>query len=137
MSIDGKVAIVTGASSGLGVRFAQVLHAAGARVVLAARRVEKLEELASSLDGSVPVACDISDDAQIAALVDRAVSEFGRLDILVTNAGVLRDKVLWKMTDDDFDTVVDTHLRGTFTCARASSSAHVRAKATMPALAAA
>jgi NAD(P)-dependent dehydrogenase (short-subunit alcohol dehydrogenase family) len=50
-----------------------------------------------------------------------AVSELGRLDILVTNAGVLRDKVLWKMTDDDFDTVIDVHLRGTFTCARAAA----------------
>ena len=55
------------------------------------------------------------------ALVERAVAEFGRLDIMVTNAGVLRDKVLWKMSDDDFDTVLDTHLRGTFTCARAAA----------------
>ncbi|MEO6083712.1 MAG: SDR family oxidoreductase, partial [Umezawaea sp.] len=54
------------------------------------------------------------------ALVARAVSEFGRLDVMVTNAGVLRDKVLWKMTDEDFDTVIDVHLRGTFTCARAA-----------------
>ena len=55
------------------------------------------------------------------ALVGRAVAEFGRLDIMVTNAGVLRDRVLWKMTDEDFDTVVQTHLRGTFTCARAAA----------------
>ena len=51
----------------------------------------------------------------------RAVEEFGRLDVMVTNAGVLRDKVLWKMTEEDFDLVVDTHLRGTFTCARAAA----------------
>lgn len=54
-------------------------------------------------------------------LVNRAVEEFGRLDILVTNAGILRDKVLWKMTDDDFDAVIATHLKGTFTCARAAA----------------
>ncbi len=54
-------------------------------------------------------------------LVNRAVEEFGRLDVLVTNAGILRDKVLWKMTDDDFDAVITTHLRGTFTCARAAA----------------
>jgi NAD(P)-dependent dehydrogenase (short-subunit alcohol dehydrogenase family) len=53
-------------------------------------------------------------------LVERAVTEFGRLDILLTNAGILRDRVLWKMSDDDFDSVVDVHLRGTFTCARAA-----------------
>jgi NAD(P)-dependent dehydrogenase (short-subunit alcohol dehydrogenase family) len=55
------------------------------------------------------------------ALVARAVAEFGRLDVMVTNAGVLRDKVLWKMSEEDFDLVVDTHLRGTFTCARAAA----------------
>ena len=55
------------------------------------------------------------------ALVEAAVDEFGRLDVMVTNAGVLRDKVLWKMTDEDFDLVVHTHLRGTFTCARAAA----------------
>ena len=54
-------------------------------------------------------------------LVNRAVEEFGRLDVLVTNAGILRDKVLWKMTDDDFDAVLTTHLKGTFTCARAAA----------------
>jgi len=56
------------------------------------------------------------------ALVIRAVQEFGRLDVMVTNAGILRDKVLWKMTDDDFDAVIETHLRGTFTCARAAAA---------------
>src|SRR5690606_31210718 len=54
-------------------------------------------------------------------LVAAAVEEFGRLDVLVTNAGILRDRVLWKMSDEDFDAVVDVHLRGTFTCARAAA----------------
>ena len=68
-----------------------------------------------------PRSCPVGSTEAADALVERAVAEFGRLDVMVTNAGVLRDKVLWKMSDDDFDTVVDTHLRGTFTCARAAA----------------
>ena len=71
------------------------------------------------------VAVGTSEAAQ--ALVDRAVEEFGRLDILVNNAGILRDTTLWKMTDDDFDAVITTHLRGTFTCTRAAAVRHARA----------
>ncbi|HZL54775.1 MAG TPA: SDR family oxidoreductase, partial [Solirubrobacteraceae bacterium] len=63
----------------------------------------------------------VGDTAVAEALVARAVSEFGRLDAMVTNAGVLRDRVLWKMSDEDFDVVIHTHLRGTFTCARAAA----------------
>jgi NAD(P)-dependent dehydrogenase (short-subunit alcohol dehydrogenase family) len=88
--LDGRVAIVTGASSGLGARFARVLNAAGARVVLAARRADRLEELAKELDGALAVAGDITDDDAAAALVDRAHREFGTVDILVNNAGTGR-----------------------------------------------
>lgn len=63
----------------------------------------------------------MGDSESARRLVDTAVEEFGRLDVLVTNAGILRDRVLWKMTDDDFDAVVRVHLRGTFTCARAAA----------------
>ncbi len=71
--LDGRVAIVTGASSGLGARFARVLDAAGARVVLAARRRERLEELAGELTDALPVSCDLSDPEAPAALVDAAL----------------------------------------------------------------
>jgi NAD(P)-dependent dehydrogenase (short-subunit alcohol dehydrogenase family) len=67
------------------------------------------------------VAARVGDSETAEALADAAIGAFGRLDVLVTNAGVLRDRVLWKMTDEDFDTVVDVHLRGTFTCARAAA----------------
>ncbi|MFE3288346.1 SDR family NAD(P)-dependent oxidoreductase, partial [Streptomyces sp. NPDC059233] len=67
------------------------------------------------------VAAAVGDGEAAQRLVDAAVAEFGRLDVLVTNAGILRDRVLWKMTDEDFDDVVRVHLRGTFTCARAAA----------------
>src|SRR5436305_3172135 len=85
--LDGKVAVLTGASAGLGARFARVLDAAGARVVLAARRRERLEKLASELADAEPVACDLSQPDAPAALVDAALGRFGRVDVLVNNAG--------------------------------------------------
>src|SRR5215208_4297663 len=90
--LDGRVAIVTGASSGLGVAFAQALAEAGADVVLGARRVERLEETAGLVRDAgrrvVTVATDVADPAQCQALVDAAMAELGRVDVLVNNAGV-------------------------------------------------
>lgn len=115
MRLDGKVAIVTGAARGLGRAYAEALIAAGAAVV-----VNDVDEEVRSVAPAAEVYAVGSTEAAD-ALVERAVSEYGRLDVMVTNAGVLRDKVLWKMSDDDFDVVIDTHLRGTFTCARAAA----------------
>ena len=87
--LDGRVAIVTGASSGLGRRFSEVLHAAGAIVVMAARRLDRLNDLAAELgERAVPVACDVADDAALAHLVEVAVALTGRVDVLVNNAGI-------------------------------------------------
>lgn len=85
--LDGRTAIVTGASSGLGVRFARVLAAAGASVIVAARRVDRLERLVADLPGAMAVACDVADDADLQILVDRTLERFGKLDVLVNNAG--------------------------------------------------
>ena len=85
--LDGKVVLVTGASSGLGARFARVLDAAGARLVLAARRVDRLETLAAELRDPLVVACDLLDEDSRAALVPAALAHFGRIDVLVNNAG--------------------------------------------------
>ena len=86
--LDGKVAIVTGASSGLGDRFARVLHAAGATVVVAARRADRLEALAADLPGAVAVPTDVALPEERERLVATAVDRLGRVDVLVNNAGV-------------------------------------------------
>lgn len=87
--VDGKIALVTGASSGLGNRFARVLHAAGAHVVVAARRTDRLDQLVTELGGrATAVACDVADESQREALVARTLADHGRVDILVNNAGI-------------------------------------------------
>ena len=86
--LDGKVAIVTGASAGLGARFARVLDAAGARVVLAARRADRLEALALELRDAHAVPCDLAEDGAPEALVAATLAHFGQVDVLVNNAGM-------------------------------------------------
>ncbi len=86
--LTDRVVILTGASSGLGLRFAHVLHGAGAQVVLAARRIDRLNDLAQQLPGSVVVQTDVANPADCEALVDTTMSQFGRVDVLVNNAGI-------------------------------------------------
>jgi 3-oxoacyl-[acyl-carrier protein] reductase len=125
MDVSGKVAVVTGAGRGLGRAYAEALAAAGAAVVVNDVDGEAAESAAGAIrdaGGRAVAALGAVGGTEVAErLVDTAVAEFGRLDVMVTNAGVLRDRVLWKMSDDDFDTVVGVHLRGTFTCGRAAA----------------
>jgi NAD(P)-dependent dehydrogenase (short-subunit alcohol dehydrogenase family) len=122
---EGRVAVVTGSGRGLGLAYARALAAAGAAVVVNDVDAEAAGAAVTSINAAggraVAEVAAVGSTDTAEALVDRAVAEFGRLDVLVTNAGILRDTVLWKMTDDDFDAVIDVHLRGTFTCARAAA----------------
>ncbi|MEV6300087.1 SDR family oxidoreductase [Actinoplanes sp. NPDC051861] len=121
MDLSGKVAIVTGSGRGLGLAYAGALAAAGASVVINDVDQPVVDAAVGAVPGSVGVAAAVGSAETADRLVAAAVENFGRLDVLVTNAGILRDRVLWKMSDEDFDAVVDVHLRGTFTCARAAA----------------
>jgi NAD(P)-dependent dehydrogenase (short-subunit alcohol dehydrogenase family) len=124
ISLDGKVAIVTGSGAGLGAAYAEALARAGAAVVVndvsAEAATSTVERIRDAGGRSTAVVAPVGSSAVAQQLVDTAVAEFGGLDVLVTNAGILRDRSLLKMTDDDFDAVIDVHLRGTFTAARAA-----------------
>jgi NAD(P)-dependent dehydrogenase (short-subunit alcohol dehydrogenase family) len=113
--LDGKVAVVTGASSGLGDRFARVLHAAGATVVAAARRTDRLEALAADLgDRLVPMTCDVSLDADCERLVADSIALDGHLDVLVNNAGIGTPVNAEDEPIGDFRGVVDVNLNALF-----------------------
>jgi len=118
--LDGRVAIVTGASSGLGARFAGVLHGAGATVVLAARRGERLDALAGELAGAMPVACDVSRHADRERLVATTLERHGRVDVLVNNAGVGTPVPAEQETVERFGEVVDVNLTAAFGLAQAA-----------------
>jgi NAD(P)-dependent dehydrogenase (short-subunit alcohol dehydrogenase family) len=125
VDLTGKVAVVTGGGRGLGLAYATALARAGASVVVNDVDDAAAEEAAKAIraaGGAAVAEAGPVGTAEVAdRLVARAVEAFGRLDVMVTNAGILRDRVLWKMSDEDFDAVIGVHLRGTFTCARAAA----------------
>lgn len=114
--LDGRTAVVTGASAGLGARFARVLHAAGATVVVAARRAERLDVLAAGLgDRVVPVACDVTSESDLTRLADiGATTGEGAVDVLVNNAGIGTPQPAETEPMDHFRQVVDVNLHGLF-----------------------
>jgi NAD(P)-dependent dehydrogenase (short-subunit alcohol dehydrogenase family) len=113
-TLDGRVAIVTGTSSGIGRRFAEVLDGAGARVVLASRRHEADLELAERLRDALAVACDVRDPAGRQALLEAAISRFGQVDILVNNAGIASSAPAEDESLEQLQDLIDTNLTAVF-----------------------
>jgi NADP-dependent 3-hydroxy acid dehydrogenase YdfG len=113
--VSGKVVVITGASSGLGEAAARLLGQLGARLVLAARRRDRLEALAADLGGpdrAVAVDVDVADRGQVQRLVDQAVERFGRLDVMINNAGLMPLSPLDRLKVDDWDRMIDVNIKG-------------------------
>jgi NAD(P)-dependent dehydrogenase (short-subunit alcohol dehydrogenase family) len=130
--LAGKVALVTGASSGLGVHFARTLSQAGAAVALAARRTERLGALRTELNQAggraASIELDVQSGASIAAALDAAEQTLGTIDVLVNNAGISIVRPALDMPEDDWDAVVNTNLRGAWLVAQTQARRWVAAK---------
>ena len=124
MKIDltGRVALVTGSTRGIGRAIAETLASAGARVAVVGRDLAKAEEAAAAISPEARgFAADVGDVASVTSLVEDVEKTMGSVDILVNNAGVTRDNLLMRLKDDDWDTVIDTNLRGAFAAIRSAS----------------
>jgi 3-oxoacyl-[acyl-carrier protein] reductase len=118
-SLQGKGALVTGASGGIGGAIARQLHAAGATVAISGTKAEKLEGLAAELKERVHIVpCNLADRAAVAKLAGEAEAKLGQLDILVNNAGITRDNLFMMMKDDEWDQVIAVNLTSSFTLCR-------------------
>ena len=127
MRFTDRVALITGGGRGIGAATAARLAGEGARVVVSDMDLAPAAEVAGPL-GGLAVACDVTSREQVEAMVARTLTDLGRLDMLVCCAGIIRDNLLFKMTDEDWDLVIDTHLKGAFLCARAAQKAMVEQK---------
>ena len=129
MQIDltGRSALVTGSTRGIGRAIAETLATCGARVAVVGRDLERAESAASEIGRDAKgFACDVSEVAQVASLVGAVESAFGAVDILVNNAGLTRDNLLMRVSDADWDTVIDTNLRSAFASIRAASRGMIK-----------
>ena len=127
MRFTDRVVLVTGGGRGIGAATAQRFASEGARVVVSDLDVAPAQEVVRPI-GGVAIACDVSSREQVESMFSRVATELGRLDVLVCCAGIIRDNLLFKMSDEDWDLVIDTHLKGTFLCARAAQKSMVAAK---------
>jgi 3-oxoacyl-[acyl-carrier protein] reductase len=132
--LEGKVAIITGASKGIGREIALLFAREGAKLVLTARSEELLRSLSEEIQaagGAQPLCfpLDVKQSEKVDELVDKALDKFERVDILVNNAGVTRDGLILRMSDEDWDEVLDTNLKGAFFCMRAVAKPMMRQRA--------
>jgi len=127
MRFDGKTALITGGAKGIGAATAALLAREGATVVVADFDETAAQETATSIGGHA-VRCDVTNREDVEGAVAAAVTLGSSLDILVTCAGIIRDNMLFKMTDEDWDAVIDTHLKGTFFAVRAAQRQMVEQK---------
>lgn len=123
--LDGQTAVITGAAQGLGFAIAERFVAEGARVVLGDVNLEATQAAAEKLGGdavAAAVRCDVTKSDEVQALLDTALSRFGGLDIMVNNAGITRDATMRKMTEEQFDQVINVHLKGTWNGTRLAAA---------------
>ena len=130
MSLSERVALVTGASQGIGRACALKLAAAGATVALAARNQEKLNELVSEITGAggkaAAFALDVTDEEQVKSTIKAVVAQFGKVDILVNNAGITRDQLVMRMKRADWDVVLQTNLTSAYLCTQQVTSSMLK-----------
>ena len=132
--LEGKIALVTGASRGIGRQIALTLGAKGAAVIVnyngsAAKAEEVVKEIEAAGGKAEAVQCNVSDFESCGRMMADMVSRYGRLDILVNNAGITRDNLLMKMSEEDFDAVISTNLKGVFNCIKHISRQMLKQKA--------
>jgi 3-oxoacyl-[acyl-carrier protein] reductase len=125
-SLDGKVALVTGGSRGIGAAISRELGRAGARIAVNYRSGREAAEAIAAEVGGIAVGANVGDPAEAQALVEQVEAELGDVDALVNNAGVTRDTLIARMSDEDWDEVIDTNLRGAFNTCRAVSRKMLR-----------
>jgi 3-oxoacyl-[acyl-carrier protein] reductase len=128
-SLEGKVALVTGGARGIGAAVSRELAAAGARVALNYRSGTEAAEAVAAGIGGVAIQADVADPQQVAALVERVEGELGPIDVLVANAGITRDTLIVRMSDEEWSDVIETNLRGVFNCCRAVSRGMMKRRA--------
>jgi 3-oxoacyl-[acyl-carrier protein] reductase len=127
IDLSGRTALVTGSTRGIGRAIAEALAQAGARVAVVGRDQARAAEAAAALGGGAQgFAADVGDPASIAALIESVEKAFGQIDILVNNAGLTRDNILFRVKDDDWDTVLDANLRGAFLAIRATARGMIK-----------
>lgn len=126
--LTGRVALVTGATGGIGGAIARALHGRGARLLLSGTRADVLDEVAATLEGSMALPCRLDDPEAVEALVPRAMEAAGRLDIVVNNAGITRDGLAMRMKDADWDAVLRINLEAAFRLSRAALRPMLKAR---------